>query len=149
MKNTKLAVAIGSLCLGLAGAQHAAADVLYWDDANVGTSISAVAGGIALAGLTGVGATSQADFNTKLAAGGWDAVIFGEQDNYVFSSSASALSSWIASGGKLIGTTWLSGGLSSLLEGVFSSKNGLTAARLRPSPIHSTRRVSASSTTLA
>ena len=124
MKNTKLAVAIGSLCLGLAGAQHAAADVLYWDDYNAGTS--AVAGGITLAGLTGVGATDQTDFNTKLAAGGWDAVIFGEQGWHTFSGSASALSSWVTGGGKLIGTTWLSGGLSSLLEGVLSSQNGLT-----------------------
>lgn len=124
MKNTKLAIAIGAFCIGLAGAQHAAADVLYWDDFNVGTS--AVPGGIALAGLTGVGATDQADFNTKLAAGGWDAVLFGEQNSSVFSGSAAALASWVSGGGKLIATTWLTGGLDALLDAVFASSNGTT-----------------------
>jgi hypothetical protein len=124
MKSMKLAIAIGAVCFGLAGAQHAAADVLYWDDDNVGTS--AVPGGIALAGLTGVGATSQTDFNTKLAAGGWDAVLFGEQNSSVFGASSAALSTWVAGGGKLIGTTWLANGLDALLEAVGASINGTT-----------------------
>ena len=124
MNNMKLAIAIGSVCFGLAGAQHAAAAVLYWDDFNVGTS--AVPGGIALAGLAGVGATDQTDFNTKLAAGGWEAVLFGEQNTNVFSGSAAALSAWVTGGGKLIGTTWLTGGLDSLLDAVGASFNGTT-----------------------
>lgn len=124
MKNTKLAVAIGALCLGLVSTQNAGAAVLYWDDYNVGTS--AVPGGISLAGLTGVGATDRNDFNTKLAAGGWDAVVFGEQGTGTFGNSSAALSAWVAGGGKLIGTTWVNGGLSSLLEGVFASDNGAT-----------------------
>lgn len=124
MKKIKLAIAIGAFCFGLAGAQQATAAVLYWDDFNVGTS--AVPGGIALAGLTGVGATDQTDFNTKLAAGGWDAVLFGEQNGFVFSASSAALSTWVAGGGKLIGTTWQAGGLGTLLEGISVSTNGTT-----------------------
>ncbi len=124
MKNNRRVIAIGALCLGLVSMQNAGAAVLYWNDFNLGTS--AVPGGITLAGLTGVEAAGQADFNAKLAAGGWDAVIFGEQNGDAFSSSAAALSSWVAGGGKLIGTTWLDAGLSSLLEGVFVSTNGDT-----------------------
>lgn len=124
MKNVKLAIAIGAFSFGLVGAQQATAAVLYWDDYNVGTS--AVPGAIALAGLTGVGATDQADFNTKLAAGGWDAVLFGEQGNGVFSGSSAALSAWVSGGGKLIGTTWLTGGLDALLEATAVSVNGTT-----------------------
>ena len=93
MKRLKLAIAVGAVCVGLAGVQHASAAVLFWDDFSVGTS--AVPGAIALAGLTGVGAVNQADFNTKLAAGGWDAVIFGEQSSGVFPSSAAGLASWV------------------------------------------------------
>lgn len=124
MKSMKLATAIGAFCVGLAGAQQATAAVLYWDDLNVGTS--AVPGAIALAGLTGVGATNQTDFNTKLAQGGWQAVIFGEQAGGVFTDSSAALLAWVTGGGKLIGTTWLANGLGALLQGVSASTNGAT-----------------------
>lgn len=124
MNKMKLAIAIGAFCFSLAGPQHAAAAVLYWDDFNAGTS--AVQGGIALAGLTGVGATNQTDFNTKLAQGGWDAVLFGEQGSSVYAGSAAALSTWVTGGGKLIGTTWLTGGLADLLQGTSVSINGTT-----------------------
>lgn len=122
MKKLKLAIAVGALCSGLVGAQQATADVLYWDDFNLGTS--AVPGAIALAGLVGVGATDQADFNTKLALGGWDAVLFGEQNTTTFAGSAAQLGAWVAGGGKLIGATWLTGGLDALLEGSGFSSNG-------------------------
>jgi hypothetical protein len=101
-----------------------AGSVLYWDDGDIASSV--LSGGIALAGETAVLATSQADFNTQLAAGGWDAVIFGEQFNHVYSGSAAALTAWLAGGGKLIGDTWLDGGLDTLLDGSENSQNGST-----------------------
>lgn len=114
----------GSVFLGAGATQSWAASVLYWEDFSVGTS--SVAGAIALAGLTGVAATSQTNFNTQLAAGGWAAVIFGEQGSGVYGGSASQLTAWVSGGGKLIGDTWLSGGLDGLLEAATASTNGST-----------------------
>ena len=121
-KLLRTTLVIGALFSG--ATQSWAGPVLYWEDFTVGTS--PVAGAIALAGLTGVAATSQSDFNTKLAAGGWDAVIFAEQNSGVYGGSASQLSAWVSGGGKLIGDTWLTGGLDGLLEAVSVSTNGNT-----------------------
>jgi len=84
-----------------------AESVLYWSDLNVGTS--AIPGAIALAGATGTAATSQSNFNDLLTTQSWDVVILGEQSSSgTFSSSASQLESYLASGGNIIGATWVS-----------------------------------------
>jgi|SRR5579862_1650464 len=94
----------------LAAAMTLSADplnVLYFEDSARGSS--AVPGGIALAGDTGTAATSESDFLAKLTGGTWDAVIYGvEGNNYSDPGSiGTALSNYVAGGGNLIASTWL------------------------------------------
>lgn len=83
-------------------------NVLYYTDYDVGTDV--IPGAIALAGATGTNDSgNQAQFNTDLASGSYNVVIFGEQDGTVFPGSSSELAAYLAGGGKIIGATWLSG----------------------------------------
>src|ERR1700682_1511296 len=101
LKLAALAVMCGSL---------ASADVLYWSDFTVATS--SIPGGITLAGLTGVAATSDNDFVAKLTGGTWDAVIIAFQDLSLGSYNSSILgdlTAYVNGGGKFIGTDFASG----------------------------------------
>jgi hypothetical protein len=99
-------------------------NVLYWTDYNVGTSV--IPGAIALVpGAVGTAASDQSDFNTKLAAGGWDVVIFGEQNTSVWGGSSADITSYVSGGGKVIGATWLTGsGMASFFDAtLYASTN--------------------------
>jgi hypothetical protein len=83
-------------------------NVLWWTDLDLGTDV--IPGGIALAGGTAVQASSGSDFVNKINAGGWQVVIFGEQNSNPYAATpglATALANYLAGGGKIIGATWL------------------------------------------
>jgi hypothetical protein len=102
-----------------------AANVLAFEDYTVGTS--ALPGALALWGGCGVCTITNdsGTFNTDLTAGGWDVVIYAEQNNSTYPSSAAELTAYVGGGGKLIGDTWLTGGLDGLLGASQASENGL------------------------
>ena len=96
----------------------AAQRVLYWTDLDHGTDV--IPGAIAALqqtrlGLVADSATSQADFNTRLASGAYQLAIFGEQNAPVFAASQGQLTTFLASGGALIGATYLNGDFARLL----------------------------------
>src|SRR5699024_4678293 len=74
----------GAFALAAASAGSAQAhDVLWWTDLDLGTNV--IPGALTLLqatrpGLTFTQATSQGDFNTQLAGGGFELAIFGEQN---------------------------------------------------------------------
>jgi PEP-CTERM motif len=77
-----------------------------------------VPGALLLRGLTGstTTATSTSNFNTLLTSIAFDLVIFGEQNSSsVFTEVSAALTSYIAGGGKVLGTTWLNSDFATLM----------------------------------
>ncbi len=103
-----------------------AGNVLVFEDLLHGTS--AIPGALALWGGCGICTTrtTSAAFNADLTAGGWDLVIYAEQNASTFVNSATQLATWVAGGGKLIGQTWRTGGLDALLQASAASTNGST-----------------------
>jgi hypothetical protein len=95
-------------------ASSANASILYFEDFTVGTS--AVSGALTSLGLDASTTTAAgvADFNTKVGLGGWDLIIFGEQNSSIFSSLPN-LATYISGGGRILATTWLTGGLSAAM----------------------------------
>ena len=104
---------LAAAVLGAASASPAAAQhVVYWTDHDLGAS--ALPGAMSILqgmmpGLTVTAASSQADFNTLVAAGGVDLAIIGEQSGGAFSGSSSVLATLVANGGSVMGATWLAG----------------------------------------
>lgn len=101
-----------------------AANILIFEDQALGTS--AIPGALTLSGQCTVCtfATSTGNFSTLLTGGTWDLVIFAENSSgSTYSSVAADLSSYLAGGGRIIGNTWLTGGLDTLLEGTRVQSN--------------------------
>jgi hypothetical protein len=117
-------VAVGSLFALAAASPASAVAVLHFEDDSLGTS--AVPGALSSLGLVG-STTFTSDvttFNTLLDGGGWDLVIFGEQNSFdTFDDASGSLTPYVTGGGRLIATTWRDGGLGSLLEAVFVTSN--------------------------
>ena len=103
-----------------------AATVLVFQDMTLGTSV--IPGALALWGGCGTctNASDTLHFKTLLAGGGWDVVIYAEQNNPWDSETATAMTQYVGSGGRVIGQTWLAGGLSTLLEATGHGTNGTT-----------------------
>jgi len=73
-------------------------------------------------------ASSGSDFNTKLAAGGWDLVVLFNQNYYMSSSglSFSAVQNYVTSGGVMIFTSWddaNAGAWANLFEASYTGHN--------------------------
>jgi hypothetical protein len=121
MKRVFCVIALAAFC---AAGTLTAGNILVFEDYVLGTS--AIPGALTLWGGCGTCTTTtdSANFNTLLAAGGWDVVIYAEQDSGTYSSSAAELTTYVSGGGKLIGQTWLTGGLDALLQASFASQNG-------------------------
>lgn len=100
----------GLLLLALSTTASHAISILHFEDFAVGTS--AVPGALSSLGLAG--STTFTDntttFNTLLGSNSYDLVIFGEQDGSVYSGVSGALSTYLAGGGKVLGTTWRADG---------------------------------------
>lgn len=118
----------GAALLAALGSKPAAAQNIIWfEDANNGTSSwlgGMTALGAALPGATIYNATSSTDFFTMLSGGGWDLAVFGEQGSSGYLDSQGALfNSFISGGGLWLGTTWLDGSYSSLMDASVASQN--------------------------
>lgn len=97
---------LASLALigGLAFQANAnAAGILYWTDFDLGTNNMAAA--LSAGGYTFTTATGEADFVTQVGAGGWDAVVFMNQ-NSSNDAAQGAISTWVGGGGKAIYADW-------------------------------------------
>ena len=104
--------------------QLPAANILIFED--FALDASAIPGALALSGACGLcqTETDSGAFNLALTGGTWDLVIYAEQDGNTFSNSVAELTAYLASGGRMIGQTWMTGGLDALLEGSGVSANG-------------------------
>jgi len=113
-----------ALLMAVPASAGTVANVLIFEDYVVGTS--AIPGALALWGgcVTCTTTTDTATFNSALAGGGWDLVIFAEQNQDQYSASGAGLTAFVNGGGKLIGQTWLTGGLDGLLQASYVSQNG-------------------------
>lgn len=126
MRTRLLAPLAAALLLSTAGVQTAAAqNVLYWSDFSVGTNVLDMLQSIR-PGLTFTSASDQTDFNTQLGSGSFDLAIVGEQDGTFFGSSETALTSYLASGGRIIGSSWQSSPMAGFFGATFESSNNQT-----------------------
>ncbi len=133
MNKLKIAAAGIVLAFTAAASPALAGNILWFEDQTLGTS--AVGGAIALTGNTSTFTSDSGTFNTLLAGGGWDLVIYGEQGFSSFDESADALTSYVAGGGKLIGATWVDGGLEALLQGVATGSTNSSPITTSAHPI--------------
>ena len=99
-----------------------AANILIYEDLALGTS--AIPGALTLSGQCTLCtfAADTTDFNNLLTGGTvWDLVILAENNSSsTYSEVAANLSAYLTGGGRIIGQTWVSGGLDTLLEGVLA-----------------------------
>lgn len=95
------------LVLLIAGiiSSQANASVLFWNDWS--TQTGALELGLQKLGMGYTSALDENDFVTKVGTGGWDMVIFNNQ-NYGNDNAANAFSNWISGGGKGIASDWIS-----------------------------------------
>lgn len=98
-----------SLLGALMAGQAQAASVLYWTDFALGSD--AMASALAASSHTVTTATGEADFVAKVGLGGWDLVVFMNQ-NTSNSSAQAAVQSWVNGGGKSIFADWTRNGTS-------------------------------------
>lgn len=99
-------------------------NVLVFEDSVAGTS--AIPGALTLWGgcVICTTTTDTGAFNTALAGGGWDLIIYAEQADDVYADSGPGLTTYVNGGGRLIGQTWRTGGLDGLLQASSVSENG-------------------------
>lgn len=102
LKKLTLTAAIAA---ALSAGSAQAASILYWADFAIGPD--AMAAALAASSHTVTTATGEGDFVTKVGAGGWDLVIFMNQNSGNPSAHA-AISGWVDGGGKGILADWTS-----------------------------------------
>jgi len=101
VKNILTGACAALVLLGSGPAQSAA--VLYWADAVLGTD--AMSAALAASGHSVTTASSESQFVTQVGAGGWDLVVFMNQ-NTTNASAQTAITSWVTAGGAAIFADW-------------------------------------------
>jgi hypothetical protein len=101
MKRTVVA-AVAALSFATGGGAHAAS-ILYWTDFVLGND--AMAAALAISGHSVTTSTSEADFVADVGVGGWDLVIFMNQ-NTSNASAHTAINTWVTGGGRAIFADW-------------------------------------------
>jgi hypothetical protein len=122
----KLLQCVGASTLVLAAVPAQAQDILFWVDDNLGTNIVPSAFTVFQASrptATLTTATSQSDFNTKLASGLYEVAVFGEQDGSVFNASSAGLTAFLSGGGRVLGATWQSSPMAAFFGATRTSTN--------------------------
>jgi len=90
--------------------------ILYFSD--YAYSSMTVPGALSGLGFSYTQATGVANFATLLSGGSWDLVIFGEQNMAPASSVMTELTNYMAGGGKLLATSWMSTPLVPFMQAV-------------------------------
>lgn len=99
-----------ALLLALCPATASAASILRFEDFNFGTSVTP--GALTALGYGYTDATDAADFTSQLGSHAWDLVILGEQNTAFYGGAMqTALTSYIAGGGRVIAATHVAGPL--------------------------------------
>lgn len=101
MKKSLIAASLAALLMSSAAQ---AANVLYWTDHVIGTD--AMAAALAGSSHTVTTAANEGDFVSKVGTGGWDLVVYFNQ-NSGNASAQSAIQTWVGGGGKSIFGDWL------------------------------------------
>lgn len=107
-----------------AGSAHSGA-ILYWTDFALGTDRMAAA--LAASSHTVTTATSEGDFVTQVGAGGWDLVIFMNQNTGNASAHAATIG-WVTGGGRAILADWTQNGTTSApFDASYTGSNNQTS----------------------
>ncbi len=118
----KFLVAIFMTLMVASQSAYATTSVLLYQDHSIGTSV--LPGALNMLGLDATYASDSTEFNNYLTSSTWDLVIFAEQNNSIFSESATLLNSYVNNGGKLLADTWRGdSGLSSLMQATMVGSN--------------------------
>ena len=132
MRKFALMVAGTAAALSLAVAPARAQAVVYWTDFS--TAGNVLPGAMSTLQtfrpfLTATAATSASDFATKVASNTFDLVIYGQQCCLIGGGVYTALSTYLAGGGKVLAASWFSGdGFDALMGVSQASVNGNTVS---------------------
>ncbi|MEP7001544.1 MAG: PEP-CTERM sorting domain-containing protein [bacterium] len=100
------ATSVAALMMLVPSAASNAQSVVWWTDGTVGGNGSITGALAARPWLTAYAAPSQSDFNNALLSGSYQLAIFGEQNSWVFGSSSSEFTTFLAGGGKVLAASW-------------------------------------------
>lgn len=125
----KIAKLLVSLVAGIVMATASqAASVLYFADDVQGTD--AMAAALSGSSHTVVTATSYGDFSTQVGVGGWDLVVYFQQNNTDV-GAVNAISGWVTGGGKAIFTDWTrNAAVGSLFDATYTGSNNQTSVNI-------------------
>jgi hypothetical protein len=109
--------------------------VLYFEDLHVGTDTIQLS--LDTYGITYNKTASYSGFDTEIARGIYNFVIYNNQDNSPNASNMTALSTYISGGGKALGTTWRDGNGMMEMFGVVEPgrQNGTSVSGISSFPI--------------
>jgi len=140
LKKLGLTALISLLSLNHAFARSSVADlrVLYFEDYHVGTD--AIQLSLTSNGISYLKTASASDFDTAIATGSYNFVIYNNQNRGVNEGNMTSLSTYLAAGGKALGTTWTTGGAGTTMMSMFGVTptgrvNGSTVSGISSFPI--------------
>ena len=146
LKKLGLIALISLLSLNNAFSRTSISDlrVLYFEDLHIGTD--AIQLSLDTYGITYSKTASYTDFNTEIARGIYNFVIYNNQNLSPDASNMTALSSYISGGGKALGTTWTDGNGMMAMFGVVETgrRNGTSVSGISSFPITISNPTSAS-----
>ena len=137
LKKLGLIALISLLSLNNAFSRTSISDlrVLYFEDLHIGTD--AIQLSLDTYGITYSKTASYTDFDTEIARGIYNFVIYNNQNLSPNASNMTALSSYISGGGKALGTTWRDGNGMMEMFGVVETgrENGTSVSGISSFPI--------------
>jgi Autotransporter beta-domain len=137
LKKLGLIALISLLSLNNAFSRTSISDlrVLYFEDLHIGTD--AIQLSLDTYGITYSKTASYTDFDTEIARGIYNFVIYNNQNYSPNASNMTALSTYISGGGKALGTTWTDGNGMMEMFGVVETgrQNGTSVSGISSFPI--------------
>jgi hypothetical protein len=137
LKKLGLIALISLLSLNNAFSRTSISDlrVLYFEDLHIGTD--AIQLSLDTYGITYNKTASYTDFDTEIARGIYNFVIYNNQNHSPNTSNMTALSTYISGGGKALGTTWTDGNGMMEMFGVVETgrQNGTSVSGISSFPI--------------
>ncbi|CAM8405769.1 autotransporter outer membrane beta-barrel domain-containing protein [Candidatus Methylopumilus universalis] len=119
LKKLGLTALISLMSLNHAFARTSLTDlrVLYFEDYHVGTD--AIQLSLTSNGITHLKTSSYSAFDTAIATGSYNFVIYNNQNVGVDAGNMTSLSTYLAAGGKALGTTWTTAGAGTTMMSMF------------------------------